>query len=460
MNNNGVNIREIVTEILLSIDKGEEQSHILLKNVLDKYDYLPKQDKNFIKRTVTGTLENRIKIDYIIDSFSKTPVKKMKPIIRNIMRMSVYQIVYMDKVPDSAVCNEAVKLAGKRGFKGLKGFVNGVLRNISRDYQKLNIVAESDIEKLLTKDELTIEEKEELILNMGMAFSCPKIILNSLVEDYGLKESYYMLKASLKERGISIRVNEDLSEKELIKIKEEWDREGISYEENDKLKYAYILKKADRLSKLEGFLEGKYTVQDFSSMNVCELADIKGGEFILDVCGAPGGKSLHASNKLRLKELNFDEEKKGHVLCRDLTAFKVDIIDENIKRMKCNNVKAELFDARVYDENMAKAADIVLLDVPCSGFGVISKKPDIKYNVSEKSLEDIVILQREIIDNAVRYVKDDGILMFSTCTLRKAENDSNVDYILSKGDFELIEKKLYFISEKWDGFFIAKFKKI
>ena len=453
--NNSVNVREIIAEILLSIDKGEEHSHILIKNVLDKYDYLQQNDKNFIKRVSEGTLENRLKIDYILNSYSKTPVNKMKPLIRNIMRMSVYQLLFMDKVPSSAVCNEAVKLAGKRGFKGLQGFVNGVLRNISRESDKIK----------LPVDDNSIE-------SMSVLFSCPQIIVESLIGDYGVSVTKDCLRASLNEKSIYVRVDERLAGDEIAAIENEWDEAHIIYEKNDELPYAYKLKKADRLAKLGGFVEGKYTVQDLSSMMVCEMAGIKAGDIILDMCAAPGGKTTHAAVKLLVcerKQLKEEKEvdndklsfgiKRGIVYSRDVSDYKVGLIEENIRRLGLTNIRTEVFDATLLDENMLDKADVVIADVPCSGLGVIGRKPDIKYNLTKENLESIVKLQREIIDNAKKYVKSGGTLVYSTCTMRRAENDNNVKYLLEDGAFELVNEKQMFIDDSHDGFYIAKLKR-
>jgi len=435
MNNTGVNIRELATEIFLSIDKKEEHSHILLKNVLDKYDYIPQSDKNFIKRVVEGTLEYKIKIDYVLGLFSKTPVNKMKPFIRNLMRISVYQIMYMDKVPDSAVCNEAVKLAGKRGFRGLAGFVNGVLRTISREKDNISWPTGDDISSL------------------SVNYSCPEIIVESLINDYGLELTKDILGASLLESRLYVRIDETLDADKKKEIFAEWDNNGIEYEKSDLLDYAYYIKKADRLFKLDGFVKGLYTIQDVSSMMVCEMAGIIPGDTIIDMCAAPGGKTCHAATKLKIG----GPDKSGIVISRDVSEYKTGLIEENISRLSLDNVKVEVFDARVFDEKMEQKADLVIADVPCSGFGVIGKKPDIKYNVTPEGLDSLAALQREIIDNAVRYVKKGGRLMLSTCTMRKAENDMNVKYILSNKAFELANSRQLFLSEETDGFYIAKF---
>lgn len=430
-----VNTRELVTEILLSIDKGEEHSHILIKGVLDKYDYLPQADKSFIKRVVTGTLENRIKIDYVINYFSKTPVNKMKPIIRNIIRMSVYQIMYMDKVPDSAVCNEAVKLAGKRGFKGLQGFVNGLLRGIIRGI-----------------DNIKWPEPAGSVRAISVKYSCPELIVESLINDYGREQTALSLAASLGESNLYVRIDESLSEDKVTAIKKEWDDNGISYEVSDSLSYAYKLKGVENLSRLPLFDEGCYSVMDLSSMYVAEMADVKAGSKVLDICAAPGGKSLHMACKLK----SLDKDNQGMVISRDVSEYKTDLIDENISRLKAENIRSEVYDATVYDASIEGSMDVVIADVPCSGIGVIGRKPDIKYNLTAEGLDEIITLQREIIDNAVRYVKKGGILMYSTCTMRKAENDENVRYILNKGGFKLDSDKQLFITADNDGFYIAR----
>lgn len=439
MSNNSINIRELITEILLSVDKREEHSHILLASVLDKYDYLPQNDKNFIKRVVTGTLDYRVKIDYVINQFSKTPVNKMKPLIRNLMRMSVYQILYMDKVPDSAVCNEAVKLAGKRGFKGLQGFVNGVLRSIARG-----------------KDEIKWPEGQGS-QDVSVNYSCPELIVKSLIDDYGVENTKSLLGYALEDSGISVRLDESLTEDEKNKVLAEWDEAGIEYSKSSLLNYAYRLRKADKLAKLKGFENGHYTVQDISSMFVCELAGIKAGDTILDICAAPGGKTLHAACKLKCAQGVTDA--KGVVYSRDVSDYKVALIEDNIDRLGVDNVVCQVQDARVLDESMIDKADVCIADVPCSGFGVIGKKPDIKYNITEEGLSSILVLQRDILDNAVRYVKPGGVLMFSTCTMRKQENEDNVEYILKKGGFTLEESKQFYISEETDGFFVARIRK-
>lgn len=454
-----VNTRELITDMLVTIDKGEEMSHILIRNVLDKYNYLPSIDKAFIKRVTEGTLERRITIDYVINDFSNTPVNKMKPYIRNLIRMSVYQIMYMDKVPESAACNEAVKLANKHGFNNLSGFVNGVLRNIVRNKEGV----------------VYPDEKHDLIVALSVKYSCPEIIVNTLIGDYGIEETKKILKSFLKRRNLYVRIREDIADEQKDMIKSEWHESGIGYEKSEFLPYAYALSTVDNLAGMFCFKDGLYTVQDLSSMMVAEIASPKADSVVLDICGAPGGKSLHVATKMRKVWRNGHMTKKlGTVICRDVTENKVDLIRQNVERMRLENIKAECFDATVFDPAMMGVADIVLADVPCSGLGVIGKKPDIKYNVTEESLNEICTLQKKIIDNAVKYVKRGGALVYSTCTIRNKENEDMINYILNNYDFVLdnvkdyVPPKLMGMVQKSgalklmpyddrDGFFIARF---
>lgn len=409
----------------MDVNRNNTFSHILLKNVLDKYNYIGEQDKAFIKRVFEGTLEREITLDHVINTYSKVPTEKMKPLIRCLLRMSVYQILYMDRVPDSAAINEAVKLAKKRKFVSLSGFVNGVLRTVSRE--KENCVKTDDL---------------------SVRYSASELLVESLREDYGEEKARDILEHSLKERHLTVRMREELFKSDIDEIIDEWEREGIQYRCLIEPSYAYELKNTGDLERLECFKRGLYTVMDASSMLVCENAHIKDGDIVLDVCAAPGGKSLHAVSK------------GAKVFARDVSEHKISLIEENIERLNAENITLKVWDATEFDDSVKDFADIVIADVPCSGFGVISKKPDIKNNVTKDSLDSIVELQRKIIDNVCRYVKKGGYLMYSTCTLRKAENEEQVAYIVKEHPFEQEFVKTVFPDEDHDGFFIARLKRI
>ena len=428
---NTVNDRELILEILLAVTRDGEYSHIALRNVLENYQYLDKSERAFITRVTEGTLERMIELDYIINQFSKTKVNKMKPVIRTIIRSAVYQLKYMDSVPDSAVCNEAVKLAGKRGFSGLKGFVNGVLRNISRNL-----------------DNVKYPDKSDTVKWLSVMYSMPEWIITEWLKNYDREMVEKMLQAFLAERPTTIRCNlTQISREELA---EELKKEGVKVRLCDTVDSALFISGYDYLGALESFRTGHFQVQDISSMEVAEWAAPKEDEYIIDVCAAPGGKSLHLADKLAGK---------GHVEARDLTPYKVDLIRDNIARIGIDNIEAVCQDATVYDEASEKKADILIVDLPCSGLGVLGKKTDLKYKMNPDTQEELVHLQREILSVVYRYVKSGGKLLYSTCTIHRAENQENAAWFSEQyPEFELVRERQFLPGvDDSDGFYIAEF---
>lgn len=428
---NTVNDRELILEILLAVTRDGEYSHIALRNVLENYQYLDKSERAFITRVTEGTLERMIELDYIINQFSKTKVNKMKPVIRTIIRSAVYQLKYMDSVPDSAVCNEAVKLAGKRGFSGLKGFVNGVLRNISRNL-----------------DNVKYPDKSDTVKWLSVMYSMPEWIITEWLKNYDREMVEKMLQAFLAERPTTIRCN--LSQISREELAEELKKEGVKVSRCDTVDSALFISGYDYLGALESFRTGHFQVQDISSMEVAEWADPKEDEYIIDVCAAPGGKSLHLADKLAGK---------GHVEARDLTPYKVDLIRDNIARMGIDNIEAVCQDATVYDEASEKKADILIADLPCSGLGVLGKKTDLKYKMNPDTQEELVHLQRKILSVVHRYVKSGGKLLYSTCTIHRAENQENAAWFAEQyPEFELVRERQFLPGvDDSDGFYIAEF---
>lgn len=426
-----VNERELVLDVLLQITRDGEYSHIALKNVLDQYQYLAKRERAFITRVVNGTLERMIEIDYIIDQFSKITVNKMKPVICTILRSSVYQLKYMDSIPDSAVCNEAVKLTVKRGLGNLKGFVNGVLRNISRHLE-----------------DITYPPEEELVSSLSVKYSLPEWILEQWLAVYDRDTVCGMAEDFLKEKPVTIRFNQDkIEKKELIQLLES---EGVYVEESGVLPYALQISGFDYLAGLPSFQKGYYQVQDISSMQVAEWASVQPGDDVIDVCAAPGGKALHIAELLKGT---------GHVEARDLTDYKVGLVEENILRSGLTNIEAVRQDAAVPDETSAGKADIVLADLPCSGLGVLGKKPDLKYKMTKEQQDDLVVLQRQILSVVQAYVKPGGKLLYSTCTIHRKENEENAHWFTEEyPQFELVrEKQMLPGRDAGDGFYIAMF---
>lgn len=445
------NTRELAVNMLLEIVEKDRYSHLVIRDVLNKYDYMEGRDKAFVKRITEGTLERRLQIDYVLNRFSKVPVSKMKPFIRNLLRVSVYQLLFMDSVPDRAVCNEAVKLAGKRGFKNLQGFVNGVLRSIARE--KENIAYPN-------------QEKEPTAY-LSVQYSMPEWLVEKFLKERGEERTKKMLDGFLADSLVSIRLKENLPVKDREALLLRLTESGAAAQRHPYLPYAFLLKNTEGIQNLPGFEEGLFAVQDVSSMLVCEAAGIKAGDQIIDVCAAPGGKALHAAEKLN---------RTGFVSARDVTEYKAGLIRDNIDRMKLTNIEAVVLDACKMREKDKETADVVLADLPCSGLGIMGKKKDIKYHASPEGLYELQSLQREILNTVWQYVKPGGVLIYSTCTVNPGENEENVRWFLANYPF-VVESLSPYLPEplqeegksgmlqllpgihETDGFFIARLRR-
>ena len=435
------NSREIVLDILMEILEKGSLSHLVLKQALEKYQYLEKQERAFITRITEGTLEYLIQLDAVINRYSKVKVNKMKPVIRTLLRMSVYQILYMERVPDSAVCNEAVKLAKKRKFQGLTGFVNGVLRSIAREKENLSFTSAAE------------------------RYAIPQWMFDMWEKDYGKETAETIAASFLEDRPLTVRCNTSLASVE--EIRERLLDQGIQSTVSEISETMLSLQGYDYLDMVEVFYEGKITVQDTSSSMVGIVASPKKGDFVLDVCSAPGGKSLHVADLL---------EGTGLVESRDLTEYKIGLVEENIARCGFTNMQTMVWDATEFDPSMEGKADIVIADLPCSGLGIIGKKPDIKMRLKEEELDSLQTLQREILSVVSRYVKPGGTLIYSTCTINKKENEENADWIAEQLPFkkkeiasllpealkkDCVENRIQLLPgiHPCDGFFISAFEK-
>ncbi|MDD6038791.1 MAG: 16S rRNA (cytosine(967)-C(5))-methyltransferase RsmB [bacterium] len=429
-----INERELVLDILLLVTRDGIHSHLAINQVLEKHQYLEKNRRSFISRLVHGTLERMIELDYILNRYSNTPVNKMKPVIRNILRSGVYQLLYMDSVPASAACNEAVRLAERKGFRALKGFVNGVLRSIARDVEagKLAYPDESD-------------EK----LSLSVKSSVPLWLIEHWENSYGMDQTRKICEAFLIEAPTSIRVNtEKISVEELA---DKLEKTGVTVVRNPEVKQALFISGYDYLGGMESFLNGEFYVQDVSSMQAVLTADVQKDWNVIDVCAAPGGKSIHVAQLL---------EGSGHVLSRDLTEYKVDLIWDNIERNCVKNMEAQVWDATQLDESRIETADLVIADLPCSGLGVLRAKPDIKYNMKPDQMMELAMLQRKILSVVWQYVKPGGKLLFSTCTINRDENENNTEWFLKEyRQFERVYERQLFPNEYQDGFYIALLKR-
>lgn len=436
-----VNLRMVVLEILTEVEKGQ-LSHIVIGNALKKYQYLDKHDRSFISRLSLGVIEKRIELDYIADQFSSVKSSKQKPVIRNILRMGVYQLKYMDKVPVSAACNESVRLAEKKGFRTLKGFVNGVLRNIARNLDNIEYPdRESDISGFLS-----------------VKYSMPVWITDMWREEYGTEKTESMLEALTKDKYTFIRCNTLKAEPDQLKAMLEKENVDVRYAKDIITKkgviipdYALVISGFDYLESLDTFNEGYFWIQDISSM--LTVGDvIKKDVKCIDLCAAPGGKSLNAA----LAACD------GSVDSRDVSMAKTSLIDENIKRLGIKNIKTKVWDATVSDETAIGAYDVVIADLPCSGLGIMGRKPDIRYNVTMQTITSLAGLQRDILSVAASYVKPGGVLIYSTCTVNKTENDDNTAWFMKEFPFELISDEITIVPGDLgnDGFYIARLRRV
>lgn len=430
------NCRELALGVLLAVVKDGEYSHVALSSVLEKHQYLPRQDRAFLTRLCEGTLERAIELDYLLDQFSKTKTKDMKPAVLCILRMGAYQLKYMDSVPASAACNEAVKLAERRGFRNLKGFVNGVLRNVSRNLKSVTYP----------------NENERPLYAWSVRYSVPEWMLAQWRADYGQKKAKSVAESLARETRTCVRVNR--AKTTPGRLKEALNRRGIAAElaafpDFPDFSDAMYISGYDYLSAIPEWEQGHFFAQDVCSMLAVHLADPKPGDYVIDVCAAPGGKSLHAAERMRGK---------GMAEARDLTEKKVALIEENIRRLGLKNIRAVQKDARVLDEDSRERADVVLADLPCSGLGTLRKKTDIRYRMTREKEESLVLLQREILGTACRYVKPGGTLLFSTCTMDRMENEENTAWFLAgHPQFYLEAERQFFPDEgEYDGFYIAK----
>ena len=455
-----MNTREIALDVLLDVEKNQSLGSNLIKDVLEKYDYEDQREKAFFKRLTEGTLEWQITLDYVLDCFSKTPVKKMKPLIRCLLRIGAYQILYMESVPDSAACNEAVKLAKKRGFSSLSGFVNGVLRSIAKNKTAI----------------CWPDEKKEPVACLSIKYSTPAWLVEKWIGEYGFARTSSILEGAQARRPVVLRFKESIGKDAIAAAVEKIAAEGIKISPQGLLPYAYAVEGAEGVSNLPGFEEGCFWVQDASSMLAVEAADIAPGMKVLDICAAPGGKSMSAADKLCCDAKKGDTNCSALISC-DLTEIKADRIRENMERVGFDWADCRMQDARVFDESLEGWADVVLADVPCSGLGVIGRKKEIRYRTAKQDLDSLVTLQKQIIDTAWRYVKPGGILLYSTCTINPDENEKMVAYITENYPFEAESLDAYlpdvlhneqtkmgmrqmFLGEHdTDGFFMARLRR-
>lgn len=439
------NEREIVLAILIEVLEKNQFSHIVIRQALDKYSYLSQKERSFIARLSRGCVERKIELDAIIDKAASVKASKQKPVIRNILRMAAYQLKYMN-VPEHAVCSEAVKLAAKKGFWSLKGFVNAVTRKMAAIIPTLDW---SD--------------------QPAVYYSVPQWLYDKLLSWYPKEKATAYLEAVVSQSGHPMYVHCHTGRYSIEEIVSSLEKEGISVTKAPYADDCLELIDAGDIRRTKVFQDGLIQIQDISSALAAQCVAPQENSFCIDMCAAPGGKSIH---------LAMAKGGTTKVLSRDISWEKLELIEENKVRCHADNMQIEQWDACVPDEERKETADYVLADVPCSGLGILSRKPDIKYQLTQERLNELVSLQREILVNAAKLVKPGGVLVYSTCTINPEENEENVSYLLTQMPFEL-ESLAPFIKEEieendpssgmlkllpgqnqCDGFFVARLRKI
>ena len=442
------NSRELALKILNEVTEDDAYSNLSINKNIDKS--VTDLDASFIREVVYGVLENKIYIDYVIRSFSKVRLKRIEPVIMNILRIGIYQMLFMDRIPDSAAVNESVKLAKTYASKGSHAFTNGMLRNISRNKDKIELP----------------DKSKDGIKYLSVKYSHPEWMIERWKKQYNFPFAEELVKANNKRPKLNIRTNTlKISRDELIERLED---QNLICKKTPYAKDGIIVENPINIINTDEFKEGLFQIQDESSMLVSQIMDPKEGSLVIDVCSAPGGKTTHIAQMMN---------NKGRVIARDIYDHKLKLINENSKRLGLDIIEIEEYDATKLDENLLEKADYTLVDAPCSGLGLIRRKPDIKWNKRESDIDNIKELQYEILETSSKYVKKGGVLVYSTCTIDKEENINLIKQFLSENDdFELLDFKDLVDNSKdlikntgyielfpnindTDGFFISKMVK-
>ena len=419
------NPRQLAVDALLKIELDKSYSNLLLNNFLSKSN-LSSADKGLCTSIFYGVLDRRITIDYVLKKFITTPIKKVRPYTLTVLRSAIYQLMYMERIPSSAVVNESVKIIKKSDEAYNSGFVNGVLRSFLRD--GVSLPNGNDINSI------------------SIMYSCPAQLVSLLIRDLGIADTKKFLEKSVEAPPIYIRANSNLTD--IHKLCEQLSSKEI-ISDFTTVPNALCLKNLKNVDKLDEFKDGLFHIEDLSCQQALHTLDIKPDNNVLDICGAPGGKTFTASQMAHL----------GQVVSCDLYEHRVKLIEDGAKRLRLSNITTCVQDATEYNTTL-QLFDRVICDVPCSGIGVVRRKPDIKYK-DINNLNDLICTQKKILENALKYLKTDGKLLYSTCTLNSDENRSVVDFVLSNNpSFEVIYEHTYLPHiDGGDGFYAAVIRK-
>ena len=437
--------REIAFKVLCDIEDNNNYSNIAINKHFKNLE-ITNQDRGLATELIYGVVENKYYLDYIIDKLSKIKTQKLSTYVKILLRMGIYQIAFLDSISEYAAVNETVNLV-KKYDKRSSGFVNAILRNVIRNKEDvLDINIDSKIMYLSTKYSYSPWMIKDWIKNFGEEFT------EDLLEANNEKPSVYL-------RTNTLKITRD----ELINKLEQG---GIKSFKVPTVEEAIRVENLKNIENNDLFKEGLFTIQDISSMIVGKVISPKEKSLVLDVCSAPGGKSTHLATLMN---------NTGKVVARDVFEHKLKLINSTVSRLGLTNVEVESFDASEIDNNSIDKFDYVLADVPCSGLGIIRRKPEIKYK-AKAELKDLPSIQSKILYNASKYVKVGGILVYSTCTIQDVENISVINDFLKENDnFELVPideinvdldnqdkgyLKIYPNIHGMDGFFISKLRRV
>lgn len=440
------NVRESALNLLEMIEKNQSYSNLLLNNVIKK-NQIDKKDIGLLTELTYGTLQRRMTIDFYLQPFLKN--RKVELWVLILLRLTLYQMLYLDKIPDRAAIYEAVEIAKIRGHKGIASLVNGVLRSIQRE----------GVPSLAS-----IKDPAE---RLSIETSHPIWLVKRWINQLGIEKTKEMCEINLTAPLQTGRVNTTrISREDCLKLLEE---EGFQVEASSIIPEAIKCLKGN-LANSQAFKEGYLTIQDESSMIVAHALGVKRDETILDACAAPGGKTTHIGEKL---------ENSGKVISLDLHEHKVKLIDQNANRLGLKNIETKAMDSRHVLEHYTKESfDRILIDAPCSGLGVMRRKPDMKYTKKEEDVFRLHQIQAQLLESITPLLKKDGIVVYSTCTIDEQENEGVISSFLEshkefEGDSTLAERlpetirplvndfKLQILPQDFgsDGFFIACLRK-
>ena len=416
--------RFLAYKILSKIERDKAYSNITVDVVLNENEAT---SAPFVCALVYGVIERKITIDYFLSKFLTQPIKKLNPQVLTILRMGVYQIKYMDKVPDSAAVNECVKLSKKVKCSFASGLINSVLRKIS-------------------SNDIQLPKTDNKIYDLSIKYSCPESLVERYISDYGYIQAEKILESSLGSAPLFIRVNTlKISVEKLIFLLEQ---EGIIAKqvENNETSLEIV---SGSVFKSECYKNGYFYAQDLASQTCIDCLDPQENEVVFDLCAAPGGKSFTMAEKMN---------NKGKIYSFDLYEHKIKLINDGANRLGIGIIDAQIGDASVFYSHLPKA-DKVLCDVPCAGLGVIRRKPEIKYK-DFTFVDKLCDLQYNILNNASLYVKENGVLVYSTCSLSKKENENTCErFLIEHSDYKLDKMVTLIPHKNSDGFFFAKFIK-